>query len=199
MIYRSRTERRRIAEQAAETRRKRAAGELPPVDAGKSTCQICGRPIMAKTGRIAHHGYQRPGMGWQTSSCEGARELPFEVSRDALGHHIDALAVRRATMVEMIGKVDREEVAVRVSYTVHQRDRFNQWEKVPVYVNVTRENFDAMRAEHVNGFRTAMLHSFEDVKKTRLRYLRAEVHQLDEYQARQSARFTDWKPAVPAE
>ncbi|MDE2096554.1 MAG: hypothetical protein KGL39_04850 [Patescibacteria group bacterium] len=55
------------------------------------TCQICGRPIFAELGLIAHHGYERPGEGWQTESCIGARELPFETSRDVLGNHIVAL------------------------------------------------------------------------------------------------------------
>lgn len=49
-----------------------------------TSCQICGRAILAKTGRIAHHGYKRPGNGWQTSSCYGARHLPYEVARDAI-------------------------------------------------------------------------------------------------------------------
>jgi len=51
--------------------------------AATTTCQICGRPILANTGVIAHHGYKRPG-GWQTASCFGARELPYEQSRDAI-------------------------------------------------------------------------------------------------------------------
>ena len=52
----------------------------------KTTCQICGREIKAKTGVIAHHGYTRPqrGSGWQTSSCFGARWRPYEVACDAL-------------------------------------------------------------------------------------------------------------------
>lgn len=48
----------------------------------KTTCQICARDIKATTGVIAHHGYQRPGNGYQSSSCLGARQLPYEVSRD---------------------------------------------------------------------------------------------------------------------
>ncbi len=49
----------------------------------KTTCQICARNIKANTGLIAHHGYQRPQyQGWQTASCDGARQLPYEVSRD---------------------------------------------------------------------------------------------------------------------
>lgn len=43
-------------------------------------CQICARDIKARTGVIAHHGYQRPGNGWQTSSCLGARYPSYEES-----------------------------------------------------------------------------------------------------------------------
>jgi len=45
-----------------------------------TTCQICGRIIKSKRGLIAHHGYKRPDIGWQTASCMGARGLPYEVS-----------------------------------------------------------------------------------------------------------------------
>jgi len=47
-------------------------------------CQICGRAILANTGLIAHHGYTRPGSGWQTASCFGARWKPYEIACDAL-------------------------------------------------------------------------------------------------------------------
>lgn len=50
----------------------------------RKECQICERKIKAKNGYIAHHGYQRPGMGWQTSSCPGAKKLPYEVSCDLI-------------------------------------------------------------------------------------------------------------------
>lgn len=49
-----------------------------------TTCQICARAIKANTGVIAHHGYQRPGYGWQTASCFGAQYKPYEESRDAI-------------------------------------------------------------------------------------------------------------------
>lgn len=51
-------------------------------------CQICGRDILAKSGLIAHHGFQRPGDGWQTESCFGARHRPYEVAHDALDQYI---------------------------------------------------------------------------------------------------------------
>lgn len=53
-------------------------------------CQICAREIKAKTGTIAHHGYQRPGFGWQTESCMGAKYLPYEESRDRIPAVLDA-------------------------------------------------------------------------------------------------------------
>lgn len=73
-----------------------------------TTCQLCGRAIMANTGVIAHHGYKRPGEGWQTSSCRGARELPYEVSCDCLKLEIpmmeNALANVQASLALMIAE-----------------------------------------------------------------------------------------------
>jgi len=54
------------------------------MDNKQTTCQICGRPIKASKGIIAHHGYRRPDYGWQTASCMGARHLPYEKSCDAI-------------------------------------------------------------------------------------------------------------------
>jgi len=56
----------------------------------KNHCQICAREIKANTGTIAHHGYQRPGNGWQTASCMGAKYLPYEQSRDRIPAVIEA-------------------------------------------------------------------------------------------------------------
>lgn len=58
----------------------------------RKECQICGRAIKAKRGRIAHHGYTRPGHGWQTSSCRGARHYPYDVAHNALDAEITRLA-----------------------------------------------------------------------------------------------------------
>lgn len=57
----------------------------------RGTCQICGGNFGVKTGAMPHHGYRRPGSGWQTNSCEGAKHPPFEKSRDVLGKHIEGL------------------------------------------------------------------------------------------------------------
>ena len=57
----------------------------------KNTCQICGRPVKAKSGVIAHHGYKRPSNGWQTASCMGARHLPYEESCDVIPRAIESV------------------------------------------------------------------------------------------------------------
>lgn len=59
-----------------------------------TTCQICAREIKAGTGQIAHHGYRRPYYlsGTQTSSCYGARHVPYEVGHSALDAYVRLLA-----------------------------------------------------------------------------------------------------------
>lgn len=50
------------------------------------TCGCCTRPIAVlggtPTGRMAHHGYERPGEGWQTASCPGIGFMPLETTDD---------------------------------------------------------------------------------------------------------------------
>jgi len=62
-------------------------------------CQICGRAIKSTSGLIAHHGYQRPESGWQTSSCEGARHLPYEQDRERI------VAVQRRVLEHSVSLV----------------------------------------------------------------------------------------------
>lgn len=64
-----------------------------------TTCQICARRIEMVGGLVAHHGYTRPGAGYQTDSCPGARELPYELSCDLippviLNYHARAVQLR---------------------------------------------------------------------------------------------------------
>lgn len=67
-----------------------------------STCQICARSIKANTGLIAHHGYERPGGGWQTKSCMGARYLPYEQSCDRIPVAIESVQNFIADRLETI-------------------------------------------------------------------------------------------------
>jgi hypothetical protein len=65
-------------------------GKVKPLTTG--TCQICDREIGTTLGVIAHHGYTRPGHGWQTSSCYGAKHVAYEVGHDALDSLLPIIA-----------------------------------------------------------------------------------------------------------
>lgn len=60
----------------------------PPAnpDQLRMSCGCCQRPIAVMggepTGRMAHHGYTRPGHGWQTASCPGTKFMPLETTDD---------------------------------------------------------------------------------------------------------------------
>jgi hypothetical protein len=74
-----------------ESRKAEIAEQKARKQAAAMTCQCCGRQIFAQRGKIAHHGYERPGYGWQTASCMGALYLPFEVARERLADLIVSL------------------------------------------------------------------------------------------------------------
>lgn len=65
-------------------------------------CQICARLIKASKGVIAHHGYKRPGYGYQTGSCYGARFRPYEVAKDAIEKMIVSVTNDIASMTKLI-------------------------------------------------------------------------------------------------
>lgn len=60
----------------------------------RGLCQGCGREWALKNGVITHHGYKRPGGGWQTSSCSGARYAPLSKSCDRTEHLIGHFMTR---------------------------------------------------------------------------------------------------------
>lgn len=86
---------------AFKARREAKADKAP-----RGNCQICGRSIGIKAGVIAHHGYERPGHGWQTSSCFGARRLPYEKDRGAIAEYIEIL---KSDVPRLTAVVDRLE------------------------------------------------------------------------------------------
>jgi len=84
-------------------------------------CQCCNRPIHAARGTIAHHGYTRPGDGWQTPSCFGAKHLPWEVSRDQVLVLIDHLKGILARSTAACAEVAAEILPVTHHYQVYDR------------------------------------------------------------------------------
>lgn len=73
----------------------RAAAMANP-DKIVKTCPCCFRQIAIIGELMAHHGYERPGGGFQTSSCIGTRFKPLEVSRKGLEYVFDLETKRLA-------------------------------------------------------------------------------------------------------
>lgn len=97
-----------LAEAVASLKDKVVKGRVPqseparPVNPNKivKTCACCFRAIAVMPGgTMAHHGYQRPGDGYQTASCPGIRFRPLEVSDEGLRYIITVCEdqVSRAT------------------------------------------------------------------------------------------------------
>lgn len=81
-----------LAEAVASLKDKVVKGRVPssgpsqPANPSKvvKTCPCCFRPIAVLGTTMAHHGYRRPGTGWQTASCPGVRFKPLEMSSEGL-------------------------------------------------------------------------------------------------------------------
>jgi hypothetical protein len=156
------------------------------------TCQVCGRPICAKTGVIAHHGYERPGTGYQTASCEGARELPFEVDRDALGSHIVNLRLYVEGLETVRPKVEAEEVALVWSFTDYSKP-IGLGGHAQTQVTVTRETFETMKAATEAKRRGYGNTTFDLLKAARLRSIDSNLEMTRQAIEHQQGRYDGWK------
>lgn len=173
--------------------------ELPKVMSAKEiaddklrmTCQCCERRIHANTGTIAHHGYERPGHGWQTGSCVGAKELPFEVSRDRLGSMIDAWKERRRNMHQHRAATIAETVAITIDIIDRSQPRKSNGHFPTKRLEVTRKNFDELKAAHADGAFDYL--SFDGFKKNHVAYQSSQIKELDSAIRYQLNRFNSWK------
>jgi len=157
------------------------------------TCQICGRPILAERGNIAHHGYQRPGTGWQTQSCFGAMHLPFEVSRDRLGEYIVILKRQlEDTKAQRVGVAD-ESIALVVHYGT---GKYNGRYELKGSFMANRATYDESRAKHLPlaAWKRDIPEKFDEVKARELHRLGRYIKDQECYLVGQEVRFNDWKP-----
>lgn len=166
-------------------------------DEGRMTCQVCARAIKVRPSAqhqgadvIAHHGFQRPGYGYQTDLCMGARELPFEVSRDVLGVVVSMLEDRGADLLLSILETNAERRPVTITY--HER-RARQFGRFETSDQVTRATFEAWRAKHETAARMLSLHTFDDAKARQVRMLEIECERTAREKERQQARYDGWK------
>jgi hypothetical protein len=110
------------------------AAEKAKKTALAKTCQCCGRQIFAETGLIAHHGYQRPGWGYQTPSCMGAKHLPFEVDREQLGKMIRMMVRHRADFATHRAQVEAEKLPLPYAYNVRKAGKYEK-----MHLGLTRD------------------------------------------------------------
>ena len=174
------------AEEKAANAAARAARESASL-----TCQICGRAILANTGVIAHHGYERPSQFYQTKSCIGARELPFEASRDELGKYIVALTNGVDAQDRIIASIIAEERPVTRTYTAHEH-RYMQ--RPPTSrVEFTRETFAAVKAATPEAFRHSGVHTFDQFKESDVRFHQSHRDMLFDERKICQKRFDAWE------
>lgn len=79
-----------------------STGPSKPVNPNKivKTCPCCFRQIAVTGGRMVHHGYERPGSGYQTASCPGIKFPPLQISTEGLEWLIGAIQGKLAATKE---------------------------------------------------------------------------------------------------
>ena len=159
--------------------------------ASAMTCQCCARQIFAETGTIAHHGYQRPGGGWQTASCMGAKHLPFEVDRAQLGTMIRAIEARLARTDAHLADVVAERVPVPFNYTT--RERISYGRSTERSVDVTRATFFDVKEAYASEMVRRSVRVFDDVKGELVRKLQFIIRNDEQFRVEQQKRFDGWK------
>lgn len=156
------------------------------------TCQICSRPIMAETGKIAHHGYQRPGIGYQTQSCYGALHLPFEESRDRLGQYIQTiLKPQLENMKTTLAGVESESYAIRIWYGTGQ---YNGRHEIRKSFPARREGYEEQRDAHRKqaAYRPSIPDTFDQAKAREVHVLKRDIEMAEAYLVGQQVRYNGW-------
>lgn len=147
-----------------------------------STCQICGRGIKSKNGKIALHGYKRPGQDWQTASCFGARYRPYEVACDALPVAIDATTRYRDDQAKAL----RDMLANPPATLSYQPMKFGYPNDDAIEL-VRPDNYD------VNDRGSYCSHSYDGEFKSLRNERQSNVKGAAEFIRDMQKRLADWK------
>jgi hypothetical protein len=101
----------------------------------RGTCSCCFRDTAVNdTGRMAHHGYERPGDGAQSPSCAGVRFPPLEVSTEGLEWLIWSTSEKLGADRE---RLDRRDEMNTITYQAHDKGRL-----VPKTITRGEEGWD---------------------------------------------------------
>jgi hypothetical protein len=183
-------------------------GEMPKVrsaaqiadDSKRMHCQCCGRAILANLGSIAHHGYERPGWGYQSASCFGAKRLPFEADRAALGEMIVFMRDRLARAEKHRAAIKAEKKPIVFDYEsqligpqLHQQfGRWVEWPKVKHSFDVSRDSFEAFKAGPGSNSCYG-IYDFDAYKARHVEGLSSSIKNLRSHIAEEQKRFDGWK------
>ncbi len=173
------------------------------------TCQCCGGAFLANTGKMAHHGYKRPGYGWQTASCMGARFVPFEVDRAQLGKMIDAMRAHLKGMKAHRAAIAGETQPISFDHKTpfigpvgpsYEHGSFRMtdngwgrkvWPTVDQTFEVTRESFAAFKEGP--GRSSTYGQDYEAYKAAHVAGLDREIKNMVDHIALEAKRFNGWK------
>lgn len=160
----------------------------------RRTCQCCDRAILANTGVIAHHGYQRP-QGWQqqVGTCMGARFAPFEASRDRLGYFIGLIERDLETHVRHAAEIEAEVGPLPFHYIRYFKRRERD-DVLPRYVETDRADFDDVREAYKVEMLQVGIYRFDDLKKRRSGEIANRIKVTTGQLVEQRARFAAWRP-----
>lgn len=164
-------------------------------EAATMTCQCCGRKHLANRGWIAHHGYQRPGHGWQTASCMGAKHVPFEVDRAQLGKMIEALKDYHRRCLVQLGEVMNETRSIELSYTYNTGRYGYKADRKTVTFSVNRANWKTAKVEHPKYFEGhyGSRDHFDQVKVIDVANRENEIKNVTRDIDDQTKRYNGWK------
>jgi hypothetical protein len=163
-----------------------------PKEIPDTTCQICGRPILAHTGVIAHHGYMRPGHSYQTPSCFGARRVPYEQGHDALDELIPLVQTWLDTRKDNLHSLRKNPPAV-LKYTPNSLRHVKYVPDDQKIAVPCPSDFDAKKVEDRGSY---TMHSYESLWSFAAYEIKTAIRNFTEELAFLKARRAAWKALV---
>lgn len=171
--------------------------EKRPADTPKvvtAECQVCARQIGAASGVIAHHGYKRPSEGWQTTSCMGAREVPYSESCEMTRAALESVERHLAHLEKRIADVESGAIPIhdtRSAWTEGRRVTLKaviQPGAAPGYVTYMQYPGEA----DVGMTTTSMSQGYKAIQGSTLSTLHSQVRATREQKAWFEERIAAW-------
>lgn len=145
------------------------------LDAEKKTCPCCIAKFMVKNdGTMVHHGYKRPGLGFDIGECEGAQRFkPLEVSLDGTYHMVNLCQARKEEYQKAIDELPKQKELTTYMNKFNQKT--HKFEKVPYQVTPadktlwkkTYQNTYSTLMTKIN-YSNKMIQFYQDVMKNNL-------------------------------